>query len=709
MTFHKLSIRRKLALIIAAFIAILVVLATVAMLSLFAVNQRTAAVEQQWLVRAQILGQLRDHMSGFRGAEADLSLASDASAVRAAQVQASRDRRAIDDLQNQYASLAPANMRPDLARFNVAQSAYFAAHDAWIGAATSGVTSNSAQLRRVLHTRFEVAEAAIEHLVEANLDGAQTAARAASQLTRQSNLLVLSTSVLAVLLGLWLLVRVRRDIAQPLSSVAASLKDLAAGHRNVEVLELNRDDEIGEMARAVSVFRQHTQTLEDAYEATRAAQEAAQLLAQHDLLTGLPNRRGLASELQAAAFHAQHDAAVYMVLVIDLDRFKPVNDLQGRPVGDFVLNEVARRLRRAVRKRDTVARLGGDEFCVIAKADPGYRDGAILLATRLLDAIQIPILVGQQKIEVTASIGIASCPADGLDPESLLRAADIAMSRAKQEERGSYRFFELSMDKDMRAQAALEADLREAVQAGVIRPYYQPIIEMRDQRVCGFEILARWHHPQRGAVPPDIFIPLAEQLGLMPDLTTSILREACRDARQWGDDIHLSLNISPVQLKDLYLPAQLLPILSEEGFPSSRLEIEITENALVGDIQSAKSILGLFQDAGIRISLDDFGTGYSSLYHLRELKFDKVKIDKSFVQTMQRSNESEKIIDAILGLARSLGMATVAEGIEDTKTLAYLRAKACEFGHGYYFGEALSAAQTRERFVQGWPHIAVRS
>jgi predicted signal transduction protein with EAL and GGDEF domain len=274
------------------------------------------------------------------------------------------------------------------------------------------------------------------------------------------------------------------------------------------------------------------------------------------------------------------------------------------------------------------------------------------------------------------------------------------MYRAKRDSRGTFRFFEQSMDDDLRAQGSLEADLKRAVTEGAIKPYYQPLVEIRSNRICGFEALARWEHPGRGFVPPDVFIPLIEQLGLMTALTSSVLRQACRDAKYWPEDIRLSVNISPCELKDSLLPSRLFAILAEEGFPAARLDVEIIETALVSDIETAKSILTTLQSAGIKVCLDDFGTGYSSLYHLRELKFDKIKIDRSFVQSMATNPESEKIVDAILGLTKNLNLPTVAEGIEDLPVLLRLAAKGCDFGQGYYFGKAMSADSARDMLTE---------
>ncbi|MDO3529538.1 EAL domain-containing protein [Ralstonia pseudosolanacearum] len=428
-----------------------------------------------------------------------------------------------------------------------------------------------------------------------------------------------------------------------------------------------------------------------------ARTEEVQRLARHDPLTGLYNRRVLAAELEAAIAESRVTGCPYLVLIIDLDRFKPVNDLRGHRVGDIVLCEIAERLKDALRRSDTVSRLGGDEFAVIAKADRGsYAESAINLAGRLLAEIRKPVMIDGNRIEIGASIGIASCPSDGSDAEGLLRSADIAMYRAKREARGSFRFFEQRMDEELREQRELEVDVRAAINNGLVLPHYQPLIDIRNNHLYGFEILARWQDPVRGAVPPDIFIPVAEQLGLIPRLTSSLLRHACSDAVRWSNDkIRLSINISTSQLKDIRLPDQLLAILDAESFPPPRLEIEITETALVGDIETAKAVLSALRVAGITVALDDFGTGYSSLYHLRELKFDKVKIDKSFVQSMQSNNESDKIVEAMIGLAKCLGMPAVAEGIEDRASLDHLIFKGCDFGQGFYFGKAMSAEKAK--------------
>jgi diguanylate cyclase (GGDEF)-like protein/PAS domain S-box-containing protein len=417
--------------------------------------------------------------------------------------------------------------------------------------------------------------------------------------------------------------------------------------------------------------------------------------AEHDALTGLANRRQFSTEIERALEVAHLRGTECSILLIDLDRFKPVNDAYGHTTGDAVLCEVATRLSATVRKGDTVARLGGDEFAIITSSRGGDNatEAARRLATRLIAAIRKPIAVGDVTVEVGASIGIARCPGDGKSAEVLLQAADIAMYRGKHEGRGTYRFFEKRMDAEARAMAALEAELRVAIGQQAIEPYFQPLMALPEGKLIGFEILARWNHPKLGFVPPDKFIPLAERIGLIGPLTFSLLRRAAEQASHWPSHLTISLNLSPTQLSDALLPIEILKTITEAGLPASRLEVEITENALVADVKSAKAILMAFRNLGIKVALDDFGTGYSSLHHLRELPFDRLKIDRSFVQAMGSDAESGKIVNAILGLAHSMGLPATAEGIENADVLDALNKGGCEIGQGYYFGKAMPAAE----------------
>ncbi len=443
-------------------------------------------------------------------------------------------------------------------------------------------------------------------------------------------------------------------------------------------------------------YRRHLAALEKAHETAEAAQDLAQSLARHDALTGLPNRRVFAEALEAARVQADRGAAPFAVLIIDLDRFKPINDIHGHQAGDDVLREVATRIGSVVRLGDTVSRLGGDEFgvilhCVTPDEEPFA--AAALLADRIVAGVARPISIGDRSVEVGASIGIAVCPIDGTNSEKLLGAADMAMYRAKEGGRGSYRFFEKSMEEALLARIALEEDIRRAVAQEAIQPYYQPLMLLAENRLVGFEVLARWHRPEKGDVSPETFIPVVEKLGLIGELTYSLLRRACLDARDWPPEITIALNVSPKHLGDPLLPVKFLAILSETEFSPKRLEIEITETALIGDLPAARATLIALQDLGIKISLDDFGTGYSSLYNLRELRFDKIKIDRSFVQSMETDVESAKIVHSVIDLAKSLGLPTIAEGIEHLHTMKQIMQSGGEYGQGFYFANAMPAAE----------------
>ncbi|WP_375461234.1 putative bifunctional diguanylate cyclase/phosphodiesterase [uncultured Enterovirga sp.] len=422
--------------------------------------------------------------------------------------------------------------------------------------------------------------------------------------------------------------------------------------------------------------------------ARRSAETAAQSIARRDVLTGLPNRRMLAETISSHIAGKPRGA----VFLIDLDRFKPVNDVYGHAAGDAVLCEIADRLREVLPRDAMAARLGGDEFAAFFPGDAS-NDDLMRLAQQMIHRLSDAVAWQNSHLTVGATLGIACIPQDGADAEAVLRSADIAMYRAKREGRGTYRFFEQAMDEELQARLSLESSLRGAIAAGDIRPHYQPLVALPEHTLLGFEVLARWYHPERGIVPPNVFIPIAEDTGLVTELCYALLRQACLDARSWPAHLGLAINISPVQFKDGLLAPRLLAILRETGFPAKRLEVEITETALTDDFDVARTTLGLLQAAGVSVALDDFGTGYSSLYHLREMRFDKIKIDRSFVQSLGGDEESAKIISAILGLGRSLGILTTAEGIESTDNSAWLAEMGCTTGQGFLFGAPVPASQ----------------
>ena len=418
-----------------------------------------------------------------------------------------------------------------------------------------------------------------------------------------------------------------------------------------------------------------------------AAEALAESSSRHDSLTGLANRR-LFQDTLRAALAARRPEDSFPIMLIDLDRFKPVNDVHGHAAGNAVLCAVADRLRDLVPPGGTVARLGGDEFVALL---PTGQDQEALgdLAQRMIAAVRRPIPWNHGQVEVDATIGIALATPDNQEPETLLHAADVAMYLGKREGRGTFRFFHAAMDLALQARAQLESDLRRAITRGEIAPYYQPIVSLPDQDLAGFEVLARWNHPTRGVIAPDDFIPTAEETGLISDLYYSLLRQACLDAQSWPPHLQLAVNISARQLKDHQLPARTLAILTETGFAPSRLEAEITESALINDLDAARSILTSLQNLGVTIALDDFGTGYSSLYHVSELKFNKLKIDKSYVTTLKQGSERAKLVDAIIQLGASLSLQTTAEGIETDANLDWLSDQGCNFGQGYFFGHPM--------------------
>ncbi len=414
-----------------------------------------------------------------------------------------------------------------------------------------------------------------------------------------------------------------------------------------------------------------------------AAAKQTAAMARHDALTGLPNRRHLFEAL-GERLAARGSDETFAVVAVDLDRFKPVNDLYGHAVGDELLMRIARLLTDEVGEKGFVARLGGDEFTMVLPYQSV--DALIERLSALVMRFDMPIRLSQHEASVGATLGVALAPADGDDVDNLLRRADAALYRGKDDGRGRFAFFEAGMDARAHERAVIEHDLHLAIRNDEIVPHFQSLVHLESGQVNGYEILARWNHPVRGAISPEVFIRIAEQTGMIGELTFNILRRACTEAVNWTGAPPLSLNISPVQLKDPGLPHKILRTLAECGFPAGRLEIEITEDALVGDFEAARSVLLSLKNIGIRIALDDFGTGYSSLRHLRELPFDSLKIDRSFISSMGESEESRVIVRTVVQLAKNLGLGVTAEGIETPAQIAALHDLGCDRGQGYLLG-----------------------
>jgi diguanylate cyclase (GGDEF)-like protein/PAS domain S-box-containing protein len=436
-------------------------------------------------------------------------------------------------------------------------------------------------------------------------------------------------------------------------------------------------------------------THDDITERQRAEQQIAHM-ARHDALTDLPNRV-LFRERLIEALAGVGRGSKLAVLYLDIDRFKGVNDTLGHPIGDELLKVIAGRLRHCVRDTDTVARVGGDEFAIIQTGIEQPLDTAAL-ARRIGEAIRAPYDLAGHAVVVDTSIGIALAPNDGIEPDGLLKASDMALYGAKSDGRGTYRFFEAEMDMRMKSRRELEIALRQALAAGEFELHYQPLVNVDDKRITGCEALLRWKHPERGMISPAEFIPVAEEIGLIVPLGEWVLRKACMDAASWPDDIKIAVNLSSIQVTNQNLVPVVVSALAAAGLPARRLEVEITESVLMHNTEKNTATLHRLRELGIGISMDDFGTGYSSLSYLRKFPFDKIKIDRSFISGLPHDNDSVAIVLAVAGLAANLNMTATAEGVETAEQLEKVRALGCVEMQGYLFSRPLPLAQLRPLF-----------
>jgi diguanylate cyclase (GGDEF)-like protein/PAS domain S-box-containing protein len=432
------------------------------------------------------------------------------------------------------------------------------------------------------------------------------------------------------------------------------------------------------------------------------AEKQAQYLSHHDVLTGLPNRLLMQDRLHQAISHARRNGGLVALMFIDLDRFKMVNDSFGHVMGDTLLKQVAARLSNCLRDTDTVARLGGDEFTIML---PDATNAQVVgeVAQRILSEFTRPFNDGEQEMYVSASIGISLFPRDGANPDELVKHADTAMYSAKDSGRNSYRYFTEDLNHEVREKVMLESGLRRAIERGELRLFYQAKIDLATNRIIGAESLVRWQHPTLGLISPARFIPVAEESGLIVPLGEWVLRAACEQLRAWqreGLNLQMAVNVSARQFQQRNLADLVMGVMADSGVDPRFVEIELTESAIMSDAEASISTLERIKSRGVAISIDDFGTGYSSLSYLKRLPLDILKIDQSFVRDISTDYNDAVIVRAIIGLARSLGIKVIAEGVEDDSQLSFLNAYGCNYGQGYLFSRPLDAAMFLEMVRQ---------
>ncbi len=458
----------------------------------------------------------------------------------------------------------------------------------------------------------------------------------------------------------------------------------------------------GQVTGAVIVFRDVS--------ATRAMALQIAYSANHDFLTNLPNRLLLSDRIGHAIALARRHKKRVGVLFMDLDGFKHINDSLGHRVGDKLLQSVAGRLAKCIRSGDTVSRQGGDEFVLLLSEVEGLEEAAIA-ATRMLAEVANVHSVEEQELHITTSIGISIYPDDGVDAETLIRNADTAMYQAKENGRQSYRFFESEMNVRAVERQSMEAGLRRALERQEFALHYQPKIDLTTGRITGAEALLRWMHPTQGQIPPVQFIPIAEACGLILPIGAWVLRQACHQAQAWNDaglpPITMAVNVSAMEFRDNGFLERVILILRETGLNPALLEIELTESVLMKQAESTAAILKTLRDKGVQVAIDDFGTGYSSLSYLRKFPVDALKIDRSFIQQIGASVDDATIVTAVIGMARSLKLRVVAEGVETQDHLEFLRSHQCDEAQGYYFSRPVPSLEFARLLEAGIPEPAV--
>ncbi len=534
-----------------------------------------------------------------------------------------------------------------------------------------------------LQRRDTVAAVAVAALAQTALSVMVERADAEMRWARIDLILHAGTLACAIAFVAGCLVTLRQRICRPLLAMTSTMRRLAERETTVDIPGIGRGDEIGAMASAMQVFK-------DSITAQQVVEAKIAHMAHHDALTGLANRLLFHERLTEAVARCRRGAR-YAVLYLDLDHFKAVNDTLGHPVGDALLREVTQRLQRQVREGDTIARLGGDEFAIVQSISQPSDSTA--LAKRVIEAVGAPYEFNGNRVIIGTSIGIAIVPDDGADVDEIIKNADMALYRSKADGRGRYQFFELEMNARMQARRTLDLDLRTALAEGEFRLFYQPLIDIATRAVCGFEALLRWQHPERGMVSPADFMPLAEETGLIVPIGKWVLRQACADAATWPDNLKVAVNLSPVQFGSHTLVDDVATALADARLDACRLELEITETAMLADTIAVLAILHRLRDFGLKIALDDFGTGYSSLSYLQRFPFSKVKIDRSFVAKLGHGGDNDTIVAAVIGLCNRLRMVTTGEGVETVAQLGRLASLNCVEAQGYLFSRPRPASE----------------
>jgi diguanylate cyclase (GGDEF)-like protein len=491
--------------------------------------------------------------------------------------------------------------------------------------------------------------------------------------------------------------RISRGILKGETSETAVEAKLAVLDQLPSNTSSSRVDEFAD-GRLMRIVRQPTAdggwvaAHEDITEQRRAEAEIVHL-ACHDVLTGLANRAEFNARLEKATKRLMRNGGTVTVMMLDLDKFKAVNDALGHPAGDALLVEVGKRLQSSIRGADVLARLGGDEFAIIQEGCANQHEDAIALALRIIGVIAHPFDLGGHQASVGASMGIALCPEHGVSPEELIKCADLALYDAKANGRNDYRIFQPEMLEAVQTQRLAENELRESIKRGEFELHYQPVMDAKTLQLRGVEALVRWRHPTKGLVGPDQFIPLAESTGLIVPLGNWVLHRACADAASWPEHIKVAINISAVQIKKSNLFDIILCVLLESGLAAERLELEITETTLLESREAHLATIRQLKNLGISIALDDFGTGFSSVNYLTIFPFDKIKIDKSFTQGVCNRRECRAVIASTLALAQGLGTITTAEGVETEEQLAYMREAGVDLVQGYLLGRPVPASK----------------